>query len=234
MELPVYFDFKKFERNYLIDFKDMRSKNPSLHILDYYKQISDTYFKIHADLNKINFTNNDLIDYLFELYNTHKDFLHCLNDLFFDTFMEKFKERKRKDKYFTSSELVKEIIIENTEIIGSTIDYVVQEIQDFILNETYKIEFHSQDKKVSKGKTYTNPQKLALLQELGFFELPIFKGLTETRVNEITGLLLGADPKEFVYKNRLNLKSRDPDYQTDKYTAYQYLEEMKRLIYTTD
>ncbi|WP_080780240.1 hypothetical protein [Chryseobacterium phocaeense] len=81
---------------------------------------------------------------------------------------------------------------------------------------------------------YKNPQKLALLQELGFFELPIFNTLTETRINEITGILLDADPKEFVYKNRLNLKSKSPDYQTHKYTAYQYTEEMKRLISETD
>lgn len=81
---------------------------------------------------------------------------------------------------------------------------------------------------------YKNPQKLALLQELGFFELPIFNTLTETRINEITGILLNADPKEFVYKNRLNLKSKKPLYQVDKYTAYQYLEEMKRLIFDTE
>jgi hypothetical protein len=80
---------------------------------------------------------------------------------------------------------------------------------------------------------YSNPQKLALLQELGFFDLPALKTLTETKVNELTGFLLDADPKEFVYKNRLNLKSKDPNYQTDKYTAFQYLEEMKRLISTT-
>lgn len=130
-------------------------------------------------------------------------------------------------------DIIKEIITENIERLGGMIDYVVLEIQEFIINEIYKIEFLDINKKESSGKSYSNPQKLALLHELGFFELPIFKNINETKINEITGFLLNANPKEFVYKNRLNLKSKSPNYQTDKYTAYQYLEEMKKLIFDT-
>lgn len=109
-------------------------------------------------------------------------------------------------------------------------DVFLDEVGKIINFIKSKIEIEpSHSKKKIKAKL-SNPQKLALLHELGFFDLPVFESLTETRVNEITGLLLEADPKEFVYKNRLNLRSKSPEYQINKYTAYQYLEEMKKLI----
>ncbi|WP_407498216.1 hypothetical protein [Elizabethkingia anophelis] len=80
------------------------------------------------------------------------------------------------------------------------------------------------------SKRLSNPKKLALLQELGVFELPILKSLSQDKQNEIIGFLLDADKKEFVYKNRININSKDPSYQTDKYTAYQYLDEMRKMI----
>ncbi|QIG89400.1 hypothetical protein G6R40_06775 [Chryseobacterium sp. POL2] len=76
----------------------------------------------------------------------------------------------------------------------------------------------------------SNPKKLALLYELGIFDLPIMKNLTSEKQNEIIGLLLDADKIEFVYKNRLNIDSKNPSYQIDKYGAYKYLEEMQKLI----
>lgn len=129
--------------------------------------------------------------------------------------------------------------IENKSIKFDYIGFIKNEyieyhkIAKFLINKAEAIQTTKKKDNVLKVK-YKNPQKLALLQELGFFDLPIFKTLTETKINEITGLLLDADPKEFIYKNRLNLKSKAPNYQTEKYTAYQYLEEMKKLISTTD
>ena len=82
-----------------------------------------------------------------------------------------------------------------------------------------------------KPKTkLSNPKKLALLCELGIFDLPLMKGLSDEQQNEIIGLILDADKKEFVYKNRLNINSKDPNYQIDKYGSYKYLEEMRTLI----
>ncbi|AZB19737.1 hypothetical protein [Chryseobacterium indologenes] len=235
MKLPIYFNVKEFQKNYLRDFKQLKSKNPSFKIIDYYKCISDTYFNIHAELNEISYTNDDLIDYIFETFHQEESFQNFINDKFFDTIIEKFKKAKLKRyDYVVTPKIVKEIIIENIELIGGIINYVVQEIQEFITNEIYKIEFLDTNKKTSQEKSYSNPQKLALLHELGFFELPIFKNLSEAKINEITGILLNANPKEFVYKNRLNLKSKSPNYQTDKYTAYQYLEDMKKLISNAD
>ncbi|MGV4414368.1 hypothetical protein [Chryseobacterium sp. T1] len=76
----------------------------------------------------------------------------------------------------------------------------------------------------------SNPKKLALLQELGIFDLPIMKNLSDDKQNEIIGLLLDADKQEFVYKNRLNINSKNPNYQIDKYGSYKYLDEMKKLL----
>lgn len=84
-------------------------------------------------------------------------------------------------------------------------------------------------KKLVKKKL-SNPKKLALLHELGIFDLPKMKNLSDDRQNEIIGLLLDADKTEFVYKNRLNINSIDPRYQTDKYTSYHHLDEMKKLL----
>ncbi|AZA52061.1 hypothetical protein [Chryseobacterium sp. G0201] len=106
-------------------------------------------------------------------------------------------------------------------------------IAKFLINRAESLQASKKKENILKIK-YKNPQKLALLQELGFFDLPIFTTLGEAKANEITGILLDADPKEFVYKNRLNLKSKSPNYQIEKYTSYQYLEEMKRLISNTD
>ncbi|ASE62561.1 hypothetical protein CEQ15_14190 [Chryseobacterium indologenes] len=104
-------------------------------------------------------------------------------------------------------------------------------IAQFLLKRVEELQNVQNKENTYKLKTkYSNPQKLALLQVLGFFELPIFKSLSETKINEITGIILGADPKEFVYKNRLNIKSKAPSYQIDKYTAFQYLDEMKSFI----
>lgn len=56
------------------------------------------------------------------------------------------------------------------------------------------------------------------------------KNLSDDKQNEIIGLLLDADKTEFVYKNRLNINSKNPNYQIDKYGSYKYLDEMRNLL----
>ena len=124
---------------------------------------------------------------------------------------------------------------ERLNIIGINIDKLENFLKQTI-QETNKIiallifEITKQPKQYNIKPKLSNPKKLALLQELGIFDLPIMKNLTREKQNEIIGLLLDADKTEFVYKNRLNIDSKNPSYQIDKYGAYKYLEEMQNLI----
>lgn len=97
---------------------------------------------------------------------------------------------------------------------------------DYLFN---KIDTDKGSKNIKKT-TLSNPKKLALLTELGIFDLPIMRQLSEDNQNEIIALLLDANKIEFVYKNRLNINSKNPVYQIDKYTSFQYLDDMRKLL----
>lgn len=81
----------------------------------------------------------------------------------------------------------------------------------------------------AKNKKWSNPKKLAFIEVL--LRNPVaFQNLSEDKQNEIIAKFLDADKTEFVYKNRINIKSKAPSYQIDKYTAYQYIEEMESFL----
>ncbi|MGN7758904.1 hypothetical protein ACTJIV_15635 [Chryseobacterium sp. 22532] len=104
------------------------------------------------------------------------------------------------------------------------------EISKFLLNKRKILQEDKTKTLINSKIKFSNPKKLALLQTIGFFDSPFIKNLSEDKQNQIVALLLDADKKEFVYKNRLNLNSKNPNYQIDKYTAFQYVEEMEQLL----
>jgi len=172
----------------------------------------------------------------------------------FETFEEYFYILKNDDfnSFFLELNLIDYCFMwENyfysiTEILFDGVDYDFSELE--YLDNEYKKCFGYAQKQGLIAKTFSaqttasyqvfnpkkkrlsNPRKLALLHELGIFDLPKMKNLSDDSQNEIISLLLDADKTEFVYKNRLNINSKDPSYQIDKYGAYKYLDEMKRLI----
>jgi len=234
MEIPIYFNIEYFKKDYLKDFKEIRKSNPDLNLIEYYNLIRKTYFNLHADLSRIDMNEELLIELLCGLYK-NGEFIRFLYDEYFDDINYIFDNlgltgRKRHLSYEIFVEVIKELVANEINNIDGKIAFISAEIQEFILNEVYKIEFQINPKKNTYKGKLSNPKKLAFLQVIGFFDLPIMQNLSEDKQNEIVSLLLDADKKEFVYKNRLNLNSIDPTYQTDKYTAYQHIGEMEKIL----
>lgn len=82
----------------------------------------------------------------------------------------------------------------------------------------------------AKTKKLSNPKKLALFAAI-LRNPEKFHNLPDDKQHEAIAQLLDADKTEFVYKNMINLKSKSPSYQIDKYTAFQYVEAMEKYLY---
>ncbi|WP_027383252.1 hypothetical protein [Epilithonimonas caeni] len=209
MEITIYCTYKDFKTYYLNDFRVLK-ENQAISIRDYYSILSEKY------------------RFIFNSFPLGKD-----NQQEKKSFIESTFNKERLENFFLQL-IIKEFAItyENAyEITDKMMDEIFH-IFTFLDEEILKLPEQDAPKKKIKI-TLSNSKKIALLFELGIFETPIMKSLTPTKQNEIIGLLLDADPKEFVYKNRLNLISKSPKYQIEKYTAYQYLDEMKDLINNT-
>ena len=68
------------------------------------------------------------------------------------------------------------------------------------------------------------------LAEYKNFDKPEIERLSEYEINKIEVKKEKSDKTEFVYKNRLNINSKNPNYQIDKYGSYKYLDEMRNLL----
>lgn len=181
-------------------------------------------YKRHFYLNVIGkFPNKTFLDYLTVLYQqafvTLTEFYEIRNNII------------ESGKQFTS-------IDENTLESISQITRIAQFLEERIkfengkLTEQEKLINKLSNVKEKKQPKLSNPKKLALLHELGIFELPIMKNLSDDKQNEIIGLLLDADKKEFVYKNQANINTLNSNkpYDITKYTAYTYLDDMRALL----
>ncbi|WP_139422332.1 hypothetical protein [Chryseobacterium mulctrae] len=225
MKVPIYFNLDKLEREYLIDFMDLKKNDPKLDFLTYLDSLSEIYFDIHSQMSVITHNEEILIESL-EKYFNDKEF----DDYIFTNFGFEIVDFQKSNQKIKEENLFGSFVRYKIFEIAFGIRLVTDDIYRFILNEILKLQITHTKKELQKIKTLSNPKKLALLQELGIFDLPIMQNLTDDKQNEIVALLLDADKTEFVYKNRLNINSKNPSYQTDKYTSYQHLESMKQLL----
>ncbi len=254
MEVPFYYEFKEFEKEYIFNFE--RFRDTFFDLEDYlrhqYERVDKEYERISnenyilTDKEKQQFGKmegfvevatqkmvSDILDYCPEYFPDYKkgeskqDYLLKVRlGLIKLSSEEKHVEEKEEERRTLNDKVFNAFL---KEVICLNLD----EIVNFILSKLLEIknlkELSTNTKQQTKRKL-SNPKKLALLSELGIFDLPTMKNLSDDSQNEIIGLLLDADKTEFVYKNRLNINSKDPSYQIDKYGAYKYLDEMKRLI----
>jgi hypothetical protein len=111
----------------------------------------------------------------------------------------------------------------------------IENIQDTPLNEVnsniryFKIKL---DRLPSKNKTNSKkkslPYQIALLNELGYFELEKFKNLPKDKVYEITARLLNSD-KRSVKGNHAVLNPISKE-NTVKFTSHIYMEAVKKYL----
>ena len=110
-----------------------------------------------------------------------------------------------------------------------------ENIQDTALNEVnsniryFKIKL---DRLPSKNKTNSNkkslPYQIALLNELGYFELEKSKNLSKDKVYEITARLLNSD-KRSVKGNHAVLDPNSNENRS-KFTSQNYMEEVEKYL----
>ena len=224
-----YYTFKSFEDNYLNVFKHLEDKNITLkqylmYLRDWYSEISEfILFNFRLTLTR-------------EESVKAKEFISDYFDLNMLIPVIKKCEYENMPKVIYRSNFDISFIDDSDSSIGVLLLNILNEfskIINLIEKELIRLDVYSiqENPKLIKRQKLSNPKKLALLHELGLFDLPIMKKLSEDSQNEIVSLLLDANKKEFVYKNRLNINSKSPNYQTDKYTSYQYLDEMRMLLY---
>ncbi|WP_291868599.1 hypothetical protein [Maribacter sp.] len=72
------------------------------------------------------------------------------------------------------------------------------------------------------------PHQIALLNEIGFFELDYFKNATQTKRNKIISKLLNADLRGV----RGNIKTLDPNTTENifRFTSYKHIDEVKNYL----
>lgn len=223
MELPIYNNFQYFKDNYVKDFEFLNN----IDFRKYLEFLNYQYSEIIQLQNKIKGASINRIDELKGEYKDERILKYVIR--------ENFGFYKNKDKNsieikYQNDEVRFLNFQLKREIRYNEISKAHSEILNFVQLEMFKLNVTATNKKPTKKSKLSNPKKLALLQELGIFELPIIKNLSDDKQNEIIGLLLDADKTEFVYKNRLNINSKNPNYQIDKYGSYKYLDEMRNLL----
>ncbi|REC76077.1 hypothetical protein DRF60_14430 [Chryseobacterium elymi] len=229
MEIIPHYIFKEFEENYLQEYVIHLSEDAEkITLLDYYEKLDDYYSGLVRVLGDL--FNDQLIDIIKN--NFHWEvFRGFVFVKFPDLFESQIDGTLEKATIRYSFEMNR--LIENRLDIGVSLYMELNNILSFLTNKIIEAALNrpenNNDEK-RKRVVLTNPKKLALLQAIGFFDLPTITELSEDDQNKIVALLLDADKKEFVYKNRLNLNSKNPNYQIDKYTAFQYVEEMEQLL----
>ncbi|UCA62118.1 hypothetical protein KB553_11505 [Chryseobacterium rhizoplanae] len=244
MSIELYYTFKDFEMGYLLDYEKLFKH---LTLNEYYKALLEEYASkasIVQDSFDINDTlvkyNNSIVDAwvakkkqainadkLYKLQNAF-DWAEICDKYFFEAYWKYISSSNKRNKAFTNEEIFRDFCVKNLSSIQESLWQNLMKINYFLQRKIIESNATLIEKK--QIKRLTNPKKLALLQVMGFFDLPAIANLSSDKQNEIVALLLDADKKEFVYKNRLNLNSKNPNYQIDKYTAYQYLEEMKAML----
>lgn len=255
MEIPIYYTFIDFEREYLFDYNKYYA---SISLADYYEILLKEYtdrsllLNDYFEINNYNIKYNNLIvdDYIkrkkerhlqiyFDRIQKEFDWHSICNDILLNEYFEfislnlkkKVSDIKLTNKlggFKSNIEIFNEFVLKRFENIHMKLINNFHEITLYIERKRIESKINTQLKKINNK--LSNPKKLALLKAIGFFDLPTIIKLSEDSQNEIVALLLDADKKEFVYKNRLNLNSKNPNYQIDKYTAFQYVEEMERLL----
>tara|TARA_R110002167_G_scaffold176569_3_gene376076 strand:- start:838 stop:1713 length:876 start_codon:yes stop_codon:yes gene_type:complete len=81
---------------------------------------------------------------------------------------------------------------------------------------------------ISKSKI-SLPHQIALLNEIGFFELDYFKNITDTKRNIIISKLLNTNTRSVKGNiSALNPKSNE---NPSKYTSYNYMDEVKKYLF---
>lgn len=219
-----YFTLNDFERTYLNLYKHLQMEDNSLTFAKYLELLIIKYTKLYNRLEEL------IVDEQFTvLVDTYFKNIWFL--VFFKVNFGFVKERKVNYEDF--KKLLNDFIQARAFEVGDCLLDSVGKICQFISNEKLKLSINTEENKkinTNKRKVLKDTEKLALAHELGFFELLESQNMPDDKINRIMGLFLDKDPKEFVYKNLLNINSKNPNYQTDKYTAYQYLEPMKKLI----
>jgi hypothetical protein len=230
MELPMYSQIKAFKDNYLKDFRELKTGKA---LIDYLYDLKEIYskpelfniefsrVKKYLDEIKAKYSHDEIFDDFTEYLDNYHSFKEYERNLF-PPLLNSYKNDF--EMYFEMNLYLRSLFWEYESRIKEIISFIEDEISR---NEYYSL---SVAKQKPKKQQLSNAKKLALLYSLGILDLPKMKNLSEDKQNEIIGLLLDADKKEFVYKNRLNINSLDPKYQIDKYTAYQYLDEMDKLL----
>ncbi|WP_179471565.1 hypothetical protein [Chryseobacterium sp. H1D6B] len=220
VKFVTYANLSDFKDEYIIDFENDDRYNNLLYylqdLLKYYNEFAKSILEKEEFPDEIDefIESMELNSKLYSLYLSKDQWTE-----------DQFKELQTLNE----AEKREMILTKNVFVFNSFWHMNLEEIAKFINSELIKLK-HSIIPIPKNKVKLTNPKKLALLHAIGFFDLLIVKNLSEDNQNEIVALLLDADKKEFVYKNRLNLNSIDPSYQIDKYTAYQYVEEMGKLL----
>lgn len=143
-----------------------------------------------------------------------------------------------KSEYYIQQEAIQKVGNEPYEKVIHQIKIVIANDISKIANLRKEIVFYktrlSRLQSMRQTKTIdTNtkkkslPYQIALLNEVGFFELEYFKKLTQKKVNEITSKILNTQPRS-VSGNISALQDKNIGHQ--KYTSYKHIESVKKYL----
>ncbi|WP_419868714.1 hypothetical protein [Chryseobacterium sp. CT-SW4] len=223
-KIPEYFSLKHFQNNYLSAYQ-YNIEDQGVTFLEFHKLVQTKYLDFSRKI--LDIFHHQKFSVLVDTYFENENFRYYLKDTY------NFK-REEKISGGDFEKLLTQFIKEDFYIIGDTVIKNLIDIQRFIQNEIIKLTIQAKENKQintpKKRGTLKDTEKLALAYVSGFIEILKTQNMPDDKINRIIGLFLDKDSKEFVYKNRLNIEAKEPYYQTDKYTAYQYIEPIKKYL----
>lgn len=137
------------------------------------------------------------------------------------------------DKYEKAKEYFYEDLDYNmAEVLNNYSPHFQNALFDFVKNlyETFENEKEEKDEEIKIQKPPTSlPLQIAILSEIGFFELEKFKNLSSTQKENLISILLNRPDKRAIRGN-FNVLNKDSNEDDTKYTSFNNLEKAREII----
>lgn len=187
MKVPIYFNLDKLEREYLIDFMDLKKNDSKLDFLTYLDSLSEIYFDIHSQMSVITH-NEEILTESLEKYFNDKEF----EDYIFGNFGFEIADFQKSNKKIEEENLFGSFVRYKIFEIAFGIRLVTDDIYRFILNEILKLQITHTKKDLQKIKTLSNPEKIAVLYSIGIENTLNQFPITEDKYRFVHALIGGS------------------------------------------
>lgn len=200
LDVPTYFNFESFKKDYLLDFKKLKVIDNGLTLHYYYYNLTRKYFDIHRENSKIKETDENKIKRLSKFFDQY-EFIIFLLYLFgkeYESFLKKHPELKE-------NEVLRILLTKHISTVEFAIMETSGEIHGFLLNKLIESESNFE---TEQSRPLTPPEldfsnnsdkeKLIILEKLGiinYIKTIQTKPETILHTSEILSAITGIESK---------------------------------------